>query len=71
MTDWYEVGDGTLPSSCCTGAKKDPCNEWSEVGLSLSSMGNIWNNRIKLHFNTQSIVWGCYSVMKTKYIPDT
>lgn len=30
MTDWYEVGNGTLPLSCCPGAKNDPCNEWSE-----------------------------------------
>uniref|UniRef100_A0A087YNT5 Tetraspanin n=1 Tax=Poecilia formosa TaxID=48698 RepID=A0A087YNT5_POEFO len=36
-TDWHEVLNGTLPSSCCPGADRDQCIGWSEVGLWLSS----------------------------------
>uniref|UniRef100_A0A3B5LXR5 Tetraspanin n=1 Tax=Xiphophorus couchianus TaxID=32473 RepID=A0A3B5LXR5_9TELE len=29
-TDWHEVLNGTLPSSCCPGADRDQCTGWSE-----------------------------------------
>ncbi|MEQ2305752.1 hypothetical protein AMECASPLE_001247 [Ameca splendens] len=31
-TDWYEVLNKTLPSSCCPGAERETCKEWSEQG---------------------------------------
>ncbi|XP_047213660.1 tetraspanin-9-like isoform X1 [Girardinichthys multiradiatus] len=31
-TDWYEVLNRTLPLSCCPGAERETCKEWSEQG---------------------------------------
>lgn len=80
-TDWYDVLNGTLPSSCCSVGTDQCVDGWSEVCLLLSYKGSFWSTKSLEQWcngtqNSQLSMYLCFGVMvqyvfetaRTKYI---